>query len=282
LRSKSVDGCLDEQGGLRRDLAEAIASRIRGARRFAVVTGSGVSAASGIPTFRDAQTGFWARFRPEDLATPEAFAEHPGRVWAWYQWRRRLVANARPNAGHDALADLETRVPWMTLITQNVDGLHQRAGSREVIEFHGNVLRSRCAGMPSHTVSLDGEADLQGSNEDWSGDQAAPPPPPPRCEVCGEWLRPDVVWFGEPIPQRALLASTTAVLRADVLISAGTSAQVYPAASLARLAREQQACVIEVNLDDTPLSAEADYVLRGESSRLLPALVSVLGEAAGY
>ncbi len=258
--------CLDARGELDADLARAISEQIRGARHFTVVTGAGISAESGIPTFRDAQTGLWERYRPEELASPEAFARDPARVWQWYEMRRALVERARPNAGHYAIAALAEQVPYLTLVTQNVDGLHQQAGSRDVIEYHGNIRRTRCSGAGGHLVA------------DWARDDDTCPP---RCPECGAALRPDVVWFGERIPRQALIDSTAAAIRAEVLISVGTSAQVYPAALLASVARDHEACVIEVNLERTQLSDSADYVLLGESGKLLPALVKVLAAAAG-
>ncbi len=168
----------------------AAATAIGKARQVCVLTGAGISAESGVPTFRDAQTGLWAKFRPEDLATPEAFARDPRRIWDWYEWRRELVRGVEPNAGHLALVQLAARVPKLTLVTQNVDGLHQRAGSTGVIEYHGNILRDRCCA--EGTLAERSTRSVTGL---------------PECARCGALLRPDVVWFGEAIPPRALVAA---------------------------------------------------------------------------
>lgn len=222
-----------------------------------MLTGAGVSAESGIPTFRDAQTGLWSRFRPEELATPEAFARDPRLVWEWYEWRRGLVAGAAPNPAHRALARVQAIVPGFTLVTQNVDGLHARAGSTDVIELHGNIHRNRCfaEGVPI---------------ADW----APADTPPPRCPRCGGPLRPDVVWFGEPLPAEGLARADAAARDCDVFMSVGTSAAVYPAAQLPLTALAAGACVIEVNRDPTPLSAAATFALHGQAGEILPRLVA--------
>lgn len=232
---------------------------LRAARHVCVLTGAGISAESGVPTFRDAQTGLWANYRPEDLATPEAFARNPKRIWEWYEWRRELVHQAQPNAGHRALAELATSVPKLTLVTQNVDSLHQRAGSRGVIEYHGNILRDRCSA--EGIVRARSPISVTGL---------------PECAVCGELLRPDVVWFGEVIPRQALLEADTAASSCDVFMSIGTAAVVYPAAGLAERALRSGAKIIEVNTEATDLSALADVTLRGPSGRLLPQLLEQL------
>ncbi|HET7204328.1 MAG TPA: NAD-dependent deacylase [Steroidobacteraceae bacterium] len=235
------------------------ATALRTAHHVCVLTGAGISAESGVPTFRDAQTGLWANYRPEDLATPEAFARDPKRIWEWYEWRRELVQQAQPNAGHRALVELARLVPRLTLVTQNVDSLHQRAGSRGVIEYHGNILRDRCAAesivRPRSPVSVTGL---------------------PECAHCGELLRPDVVWFGEAIPRQALLEADTAASTCDVFLSIGTAAVVYPAAGLAERALRSGARIIEVNTEPTDLSPLADVTLRGPSGRLLPQLLEQL------
>ena len=219
------------------------------------LTGSGISAESGVPTFCDAQTGLWSRYDPQELATPEAFARDPELVWRWYVWRRSLVEGARPNAGHRALADLERRVPTFSLVTQNVDGLHQEAGSAKVVELHGNIRRSRC---PAENVPVvpDGTDHL-----------------PPLCPNCGSPLRPDVVWFGESLPVAELETASEAARSCDVLLSVGTSGLVYPAASLPYEALENGAIVVEVNPERTPLSASADFSLRESAGEVLPRLV---------
>jgi len=226
------------------------------ATRVAVLTGAGISAESGIPTFRDAMTGLWSQFRPEDLATPEAFAANPKVVWAWYAWRRELVAEAAPNAGHAALVALERRTPHFALITQNVDGLHARAGSRNVIELHGNIMEDRCCAEGRVLTPAD---ELPGT--------------PPRCARCGAPVRPGVVWFGETLPPRALEEAFAEAQRCDVFLSIGTSTVVEPAASLPFAALEAGASVLEVNPTRTPLSAQATIVLAGAAGEVLPRLV---------
>jgi NAD-dependent deacetylase len=242
------------------ELIGRVAAAIARARNVCVLTGAGISAESGIPTFRDAQEGIWARFDPIDLATPEGFERDPELVWRWYEWRRELVRTAEPNAGHHALATLARRVPRLTLVTQNVDGLHQRAGSTGVIEYHGNILRDRC------TV----EQVVAERSRDASGGL-------PRCLGCGGLLRPDVVWFGEMIPREALLLSDAAAEDCDVFLSIGTSSLVYPAAGLAEAALRRGATVVEINPGATDLSSRASLVLRGPSGVLLPAILGLLG-----
>lgn len=226
------------------------------ARRVGVLTGAGISAESGIPTFRDAQTGLWSRFRPEELATAEAFRRDPQLVWDWYEWRRGLVAGAAPNAAHRALARLQALVPELTLVTQNVDGLHQRAGSVDVVELHGNIHRSKC-------FVEDSVVDA------WPPTAARPP----RCPRCGAPLRPDVVWFGETLPPQAIARAEAAARECDLFFSIGTAAAVFPAAQLPRTALQGGATVVEVNKDPTPLTGAATFSLRGAAGAILPALL---------
>jgi NAD-dependent deacetylase len=212
-----------------------------------------------VPTFRDAQTGLWARYRPEDLATPEAFARDPARIWEWYESRRERVRTVQPNAGHRALVELARLVPRFTLVTQNVDGLHQQAGSSGVIEYHGNLLRDRC----SAGCGITGRAALSVSGL-------------PECARCGELLRPDVVWFGEGIPPAAMLAADQAAAACDVFMAIGTAAVVYPAAGLAERAVAAGATLIEVNPEPTALSPLAQLLLRGPAGVVLPRLLQAL------
>jgi NAD-dependent deacetylase len=234
--------------------------RLRGAERVVVLTGAGISAESGIPTFRDAMTGLWARFRPEELATPRAFQRDPKLVWDWYAWRRARVEAAEPNAGHRALAELETRVPDFLLVTQNVDGLHARAGSRRIAELHGNIMRTKCFDCDRPAADFDRQAAVV----------------PPRCVHCGGRLRPDVVWFGEMLPADAIDAAMWAAAQCEVFLSVGTSTVVEPAASLPFVARRAGAWVVEVNPEPTPLTVHARYVLAGSAAQMLPALVRAL------
>jgi NAD-dependent deacetylase len=235
------------------ELAEARA-RLLSARRVVALTGAGISAESGVPTFRGAQ-GLWREFRPEDLATPEAFARDPRLVWEWYAWRRDRIAAVRPNAGHHALARLEQRVPEFLLATQNVDGLHALAGSRKLVELHGSIWRLRCIGCGQERE-----------------DRAAVTELPPRCG-CGALLRPGVVWFGEALPIDALDVAFSAAREADVVRVVGTSSLVYPAAAVPQAAVSAGAFVVEVNPERTPLSEAAAVSLRGRAADLLPRLV---------
>ena len=245
------------------NFARDLITALRAARQIAVLTGAGVSAESGIPTFRDAQVGLWAQYRPEELATPDAFVRHPKRVWDWYAWRREIVGKARPNPGHYALAEMQRHVPKFVLITQNIDGFHQLAGSRDVIELHGNLFRTKCFQEDTPV-------------ETWLETGITPP----LCAQCGGFLRPDVVWFGERLPPAALDAATRAAASCDIFFSIGTSGLVEPAASLSRVALEKGAQVVEINPTETPLTRLATHVLHGPSGEILPALVKVVWTAA--
>lgn len=228
---------------------------IREARAVAVLTGAGISAESGVPTFRG-PGGLWRQRRPEQLATPEAFARDPRLIWEWYDWRRGRLAEAQPNAGHRALAALEGTKQRFTLVTQNVDGLHDRAGSRNVIEIHGDLWTLRCTACRRERR-----------------DERIPLPElPPRCE-CGALMRPGVVWFGEPLPAEPWERAQRAAREADLLLVVGTSAVVYPAAGLVPLAKACGARVIECNMEETPFSAELDKSFRGAAGELLPQLI---------
>ena len=238
-------------------IPEQLVAAIRDARHVCVLTGAGVSAESGVPTFRDAQEGLWAKYRAEDLATPEAFLADPALIWRWYRWRRDLVAEAEPNPGHVALAALQKLVPNLTLVTQNVDNLHQRAGSSGVIEFHGNIFEDRCFSEGTLHVG-DHSIDV------------------PVCPECGGHLRPGVVWFGEAIPERALEDSCTAAINCDVFLSVGTSSLVYPAAGLADLAKQNGALVAEINPNPTMHAESFDFALAGNSGAILPELIELL------
>lgn len=246
-------------GGALGDLVGRAAEALSSARHVCVLTGAGISAESGIPTFRDALTGLWSKFSPEELATPEAFERDPETVWSWYEWRRQLIRQAQPNAGHLALVELARRVPCLTLVTQNVDGLHQRAGSAGVLEYHGNILRDRC------TI----EQIIAERSEDARTGL-------PRCAACGGLLRPDVVWFGEAIPLGPMTLAGAAAEDCDVFLSVGTSSLVYPAAGLAEVALRRRATVIEINPNATDLSPHADLVLAGPSGQVLPALLQAM------
>lgn len=233
---------------------------LREAEHIVVLTGAGVSAESGIPTFRQAQTGLWAKYDPQELATPDAFRRNHRLVWGWYQWRRELVSRARPNPAHLALAAMEEVTTHLTLITQNVDGLHGQAGSHNIIELHGNLMRNKCFEY-DHPVT--------------AGAEIAPevPEDPPRCPQCRSLLRPDVVWFGEALPANTIETAFAATQESDVFFAIGTSAVVHPAASLPLLAMERGALTIEVNPDRTSLSPLVDHRFPRPAGELLPALV---------
>ncbi len=229
---------------------------LRSTTRLVVLTGAGVSQESGLRTFRDAQTGLWAQYKPEDLASPEAFSRDPKLVWDWYAWRREAIKGVRPNPGHYALVELESKIPEFTLVTQNVDGLHRFAGSNNVLELHGNIQRVRCAdcNMPAQTWRDDAES-------------------VPTCDACGGSLRPDVVWFGESLPRVELEAAVHAARSCQVFFSVGTSGLVQPAASLAHAARNNGSVIVEVNAETTPLTPKVDFFFHGKSGEILPELI---------
>lgn len=235
------------------------ARALRSAEHVCVLTGAGVSAESGIPTFRDALTGVWSRFSPQELATPEAFAQHPRRVWQWYAARRAMVRSARPNPAHVALATLAARVSHCTLVTQNVDDLHQRAGSRDVVSLHGSLMRARCsAGCPGTIEPTDEQAEA-----------------PPTCAQCGALMRPDVVWFGEPLPMQQYQLARDSAVACDVFLSVGTSNIVEPAASLPWVAAAHGATVIVVNPTmEGQRRGPSVLAVEGPAGVMLPRLVA--------
>lgn len=239
-------------------IIERIAERLAKLDRVCCLTGAGVSAESGVPTFRG-QAGLWEGQRPEDLATPQAFERDPEKVWKFYNYRREMLLECRPNAAHRALADLERVFDCWSLITQNVDRLHQQAGSRNPIELHGNIWTVRC-------TACDQEFDKFGVKLDCL----------PACESCGNLLRPAVVWFGEMLSPEVLAAAQTAAEDCQAMLVVGTSSVVQPAASLALTARAGGALVIEINLDTTPLSAQADEFLSGKAGEVLPQLAEAI------
>ena len=236
-------------------------SLVRATSKLVALTGAGVSQESGLRTFRDAQTGLWSQYKPEELASPEAFRRDPKLVWDWYAWRREAVKGVRPNPGHYALVEMERRIPEFSLVTQNVDGLHGLAGNRNLIELHGNIQRVRCAVCYTYI-------------EMWGDDSETVP----HCSVCGGLLRPDVVWFGESLPRDQLEAAVEAARSCQVFFSIGTSGVVQPAASLALAARNRGAVVVEVNAEPTTLTSKADYALHGKSGEILPELVKGVWE----
>ncbi len=228
---------------------------VREARRIVVLSGAGMSAESGVPTFRDAQSGLWANFRPEELATEQAFRARPAMVWDWYAQRRGMMAQVQPNAGHVAIADFQRRHPGrLTVVTQNVDGLHQRAGSHGVLALHGNIAEDRWLDAPRPCCT---PANVQEGS-------------PPRCATCGNLRRPAVVWFGEMLPMAELAAAQEAASSCDLMLVVGTSGLVYPAAGLARATPGK---VVVVNPHPTDLDDAADAVLTGTAAGVLPALL---------
>jgi NAD-dependent deacetylase len=245
------------------DGLDRAAALLAAAGRVVVSTGAGMSAESGIPTFRDALEGLWARFDPAELATEQGFRAHPRRVWSWYAWRRGTIAACAPHPGHLAVAALQRLHPDVTLVTQNVDGLHAAAGSPEVVELHGNIRRLRC---------LDRGHPHEGEVPVTPGAEAGEEDPPP-CLRCGSPLRPDVVWFGEMLPQDAVARAWAAAEACDVLLLVGTSGTVWPAAELPLVAKRAGASVVEVNPHPSELTHAADVFLRGAAGVLLPALV---------
>lgn len=240
---------------------QSLISKLHTAQRVVALTGAGVSTESGIPTFRDPQSGLWANYDPTQLATVGAFERDPKLVWEWYEWRRAMLRDTQPNAGHYALAAMAKLFPAFVVVTQNIDGLHQLAGSPDVIELHGNLQRNKC------------------SRENVIVDRAAARPTENgllACPRCGAYLRPDVVWFGETLPRDALARAFAEATRCDAFFAIGTSGIVEPAASLPHYAKRAGAFIVEINPEETPLSAVADFALRGKSGEVLPVLIENL------
>ncbi len=237
------------------EFSERLLERLKVAYTVGVLTGAGISAASGVPTFRG-KDGLWNKYRPEELANFEAFQTNPKLVWEWYDWRRKLIQQVKPNLAHYALVDMERIFPEFAIITQNVDNLHQRAGNQHVIELHGNILRSKCSrcGKP-YLQEFDVKQGI------------------PTCPDCGGLIRPDVVWFGETLPENNLHQAQEFAMASEVFFAIGTSAVVEPAASLPYIAKGNGAYVVEINPEDTPLSDAADEHLKGPADQILPALV---------
>jgi len=240
----------------------SLASILKGASKISVLTGSGISAESGIPTFRGKE-GLWKQFRAEELATPQAFSRDPALVWEWYDWRRSIIASKQPNSGHKVLAEWEEKFPDFCLITQNIDGLHQKAGSRNVIELHGNIWKLRCSRegtlIENHLPHLEEI--------------------PPRCPQCGALMRPHVVWFGESLDVKLLENAVQRASESDIMVVAGTSAVVYPAAAIPHSAREGGAKIIEINPESTPLTPYSDFSFRGPAGEVFPEINRHLSKA---
>jgi NAD-dependent deacetylase len=243
---------------------EKLAEIMVNCHRCAVLTGAGISAESNVPTFRG-KDGLWDKFRPEELANLDAFLNNPRTVWEWYNWRRELIGNTEPNPGHYALRDLEPLFEDFTLITQNVDGLHRRAGSINVLEVHGNITANKCVEC----------------NEPAPEDVTIDPDNIPKCEKCGGSLRPDVVWFGEMLPARVIDDAMGAANRAEIFFSIGTSAIVHPAAGLPVMAKRAGATLVEVNPEPTPVTPMADFAFQEPSGQFMPRLVEAFETRRG-
>ena len=247
-----------------RNDVERLLGTLRSARHVVILTGAGVSAESGIATFRDRLGGLWARFDPADLATPEAFRRDPALVWGWYEWRRMQILRARPNSAHRAIAEMARRVAAMTLVTQNVDDLHERAGSENVVHLHGQIAAPYCERCRRPHALANTVPDLP---------EGGTPIEPPRCDRCGGRIRPGVVWFGEDLPRAAWQSARDAAAGADVLFSVGTSSVVQPAASLLEIAARAGAVTVQVNPNPTALETLVDYALQGPAGTVLPELL---------
>lgn len=238
---------------------------LRAAKKVVVLTGAGTSSESGIPTFRDRLTGLWNDFDAQELATPQAFEADPELVWGWYEWRRGRVLHCLPNPAHRAIAAMQDYIPDFAVVTQNVDDLHERAGSRDVTHLHGSLHHPRCSDCATpYTLSADIPDEPEG------GRRLAPP----RCCQCGGYVRPGVVWFGESLPEQNWLRAQKLASQCDVLFSVGTSSLVYPAASLPQLAKSAGACVVQVNPNPTGVEPLLDHDLQGKAGELMPALVT--------
>jgi NAD-dependent deacetylase len=240
-------------------MLDQVVKTIQNSTSAAVLTGAGISAESGVPTFRG-QQGLWKKFRPEQLATMEAFLADPAVVWEWYNWRRQLISETRPNPGHFALRDMAELFSDFTLITQNVDNLHRLAGSERVLELHGNIYRNKCADCDRLVADR----------------LEIAPDALPACPACGGRIRPDVVWFGEMLPSEVIDEAYRVAERVEVFFSIGTSALVHPAASLPLIAKRRGATLIEINPERTPLSDYADFTFLANSGEILPELVNAL------
>jgi NAD-dependent deacetylase len=245
------------------------ARRLREAKALVVLTGAGVSEESGVPTFREAREGLWTQYDPQQLATPAAFAANPKLVWDWYEYRRQVLRTVKPNPGHYAIAALEKLLPRVTVVTQNVDGLHQAAGSADVITLHGDITRNKCSTNCQGDPTLIDASTLQ-----W--DRAAGPP---TCPHCGKLVRPDVVWYTEPLPRAAIDRAIAVSMSADVMLVVGTSGVVQPAASLPYTAkRHHNALIIDVNPVPDEITPMADLFLGGPAGRVLPQIVQTMQE----
>lgn len=250
------------------ELIQQAAELIQQANTITILTGAGVSKESGVPTFRDALEGLWAKYNPEQLATPYAFQENPKLVWDWYEWRRELVASVSPNPGHYALAEIENFKDLVTIITQNVDDLHEQAGSKNVIHLHGNIATHKCFDNCQGTPTLIDTTQLEYDAE--AG--------PPKCPYCQAYVRPNVVWFHESLPLIELNKAVEFSQLCDLMIVVGTSGLVSPASELPRIAKQNSAKIIEVNPDYSMITRYADIKLEAPSGEILPQVIEALNE----
>lgn len=239
------------------EINDDLIARLKRAQRIVISTGAGGSAESGVPTFRG-KDGIWNKMKPEEMASVDGFMNNPQLVWEWYQYRRQLMSEVKPNPGHYAIAEMENIFPEMVLITQNIDGLHREAGSTKILELHGNISRNKCLDC---NRLYDGEINLEKGL--------------PHCS-CGGMIRPDVVWFGEMLPQQVLERAFSESEKADIFFTVGTSGYVQPAASLPLVAGRGGACVIEINIEATVLTPSVDIFLQGKSGDILPRIVKRL------
>jgi len=252
---------MDAKQTMGNEAIRQVAEKIRASTRVVVLTGAGISQESGVPTFRGAD-GLWQNFRAEDLATPEAFHRDPVLVWQWYDWRRGLIKPLKPNPGHYALVELQKRIPGFTLVTQNVDGLHRAAGSKDPIEMHGTIWRVRCLECKKTFENREVPIKIL-----------------PKCEACGGLLRPDVVWFGEALDEKILHTIYTCLQKTQVMLIVGTSAMVQPAASFGIVAKRTGAFVAELNRSKTHQSPLFDLSIQGKAGEILPLIVDPVGQS---
>ncbi|MGQ9618525.1 MAG: SIR2 family NAD-dependent protein deacylase [Candidatus Aminicenantia bacterium] len=234
---------------------------LKRAKEVSVLTGAGISAESGIPTFRG-EDGLWKKYRAEELATPQAFQRDPHLVWEWYNWRREIIAGAKPNSGHIVIAKWESLFPSFWVITQNIDGLHRKAGSRNIVELHGNIWKARC----TREMTIEENYDVPLKEI------------PPKCKNCGALLRPYVVWFGESLYREDIEKAEEISSSSDVIFVLGTSAVVYPAAGLPLLTKRKGGVIVEINIAETPLTSYSDFFFKGKAGEILSQIDSFLNE----
>jgi NAD-dependent deacetylase len=244
-------------------ISNTLAEQLKNAQHLTILTGAGISAESDIPTFRDALTGLWENYSAEKLASEKGFHQDPALVWGWYEWRRHKVLQAKPHAGHEMIAKLATQLPKVTLITQNVDDLHERAGSQNVLHLHGSIHTARCieCGHPYKHPETSEIVEFPESRIE-----------PPECEKCSDWVRPNVVWFGEALPVQALREAEQAAEECDLMLIVGTSGLVYPAANLPMVAIRRKITTIQVNPTETDLDTKVTFDLKGKAGVVLPEL----------